>query len=213
MSSSTKGQAFSFDTEFGERGEVLRDGMDAYKRYRKDELDAACAKAREDGIRSVEAETERRIAASADAMMVSLAPVLPFARTLAENMRREAAELALHTARKIAGAALDHFPEAAIEASLTEMLSHLPEGAKLTLSVQPDLAERLEAAIRPRLGADFDLTVYPDPRTRPGAWKVTWESGGFSHDPEALAARIETLISEHLKHPVEDQSDLFADIA
>ncbi len=213
MSSSIKPEAFSFDTEFGDKGQVVRDNMASYKRYRQDEVDAACANAYQQGVQSVEAETERRIAATAEAIVAHLKPVLPFARNLAEQMRKEAAELAILTARKIAGAALDHVPEEAVKDCLSHMLSHLPEGARLILSVHPDIAERIEAAIMPQLPADTELRVAPDASAAPGSWKVSWDSGGFSHNPEELAERIEALLSDHLQQPVEEQGDLFSDVA
>lgn len=214
MNSSTKPEAFSFNTEFGEKGQILNDGMGQYKRYRQSELDAACDAARQEGLQSVEAETQRRIAASAEAIAAHLLPVLPFARQLADQMRREAAQLALQTAKTIAGSALAHVPEEAIQHSLGEMVSYLPDDEKLVLSVHPDVAEQIEAALRPKLPADANLVVEADPRATSGAWKLNWDTGGFSHDPAELTERIEGIVADYLQQPIEEQQgDLFASIA
>lgn len=213
MNSSTKPESFMFDTEFTTDGHVVSSGESAFKRYRQDEVDALCEAARQEGIASVQAETERRIAASAEAIAQHLSPVLPFATNLADQTRREAGELALLMARHLAGAALAHVPEEAIKATLGETLSYLPNGLKLILSVHPDVSERIEAAIRPRLPSESELIVEPDPQAAPGAWRLHWESGGFSHNPEELTAQLERILDDHLNQPVDEQGDLFADIA
>lgn len=213
MSSSTKAEAFMFETEFSADGHVVGSGANSFKRYRQSEVDEMCETARQEGIASVEAETERRIAAAAEAIVQHLNPVLPFAVQLAEQMRREAGELAMLMARKVAGKALEHVPEESVEASLNETLSLLPNGFALVLTVHPDIAERIGEAITPRLPTGATLNVVPDPQTPAGAWSVTWDSGGFQHNPEDLMERLEELLKEHLNQPVDEQGDLFANIA
>lgn len=213
MSSSTKPESFMFETEFAPDGKVVSSGETSFKRYRQEEVDALCAEARQQGVAAVEAETERRIAAVAEGVLQHLNPILPFAKQLAEQMRRECAELALLAARKLAGAALEHVPDAAIEDSLSEVLSHLPKGFRIVLKVHPDVAERIGAAIAPRLPAESELIVEHDPKAGHGAWDLHWDSGGFSHDPQALAERLDAILHDHLNQSIEEQGDLFASIA
>lgn len=212
MNSSTKPEAFSFETEFSTKGDILDTG-NSHRRYRQDEVDALCAEARQAGVQSVQAETERQIAASVDQIVRHLEPVMPFALDLASRMRREAAELAMTMARQLAGSALRQMPEEAVEASLSETLALLPDGLKLVLRVQPELVERIHEKIKARLPAGTEILVEDDPAAGPGSWKMTWDRGGFSHNPEELANRISGLIENHLNQPVEEQDDLFARLA
>lgn len=211
MNSSTN--AFAFETEFSENGDVLNEGGQSYKRYRPDEVEEMCAQARQEGIASVEAETERQIAAQVSTICAHLQPLMPFAGQLAEQMRKEAAELAHLLAKKLAGAALEHVPEAAIEAGISEILSSLPKGPKLILSVDPAVAERLETALEPYMNGSADIQIEAAPGTQPGAWRLEWETGAFSHDPEALGAELEDMIRSYLEQPVDDQGDLFSGVA
>ena len=213
MNSSTKASAFSFETEFSESGQILNEGGQSYKRYRQEEVDAMCAEANRAGLNSVEADAERRIAASAEAIVQHLAPLLPFAVNFADQMRREAGELALLMARKLAGAALSEFSKEAIEESLSETLSNLPTGLKLVLSVSPDVIERLEPAIMSRLPRDTEMTVQADPKAPAGSWRLTWDSGSFSHDPDVISGQLESLLENHLNQPIDPQGDLFASVA
>ena len=118
MSSSTKSDAFSFDTEFSEDGTVLNEGGQKYRRFTQLELEEACNAARAEAFASVEADTQRRIAASAEEIARNIAPSLPFAIALSERLRAQSADLALHLARKIAGEALQGFAGEAVKACL-----------------------------------------------------------------------------------------------
>ncbi len=210
MSSSTKPESFAFETEFAENGEVLKDGANSYKRYRQHEVDELCQAAHDAALKSVKAETERRIGASAEAIVQHLQPVLPFAVQLSESLRRQSADLALLMARQLAGAAIDHIPEAAIEDSLQEVLSELPGGLSLVLSVQPDIAGKIEEAVTSRLPRGTELVVEADASVTPGSWRLSWESGSFAHNPEELTEKLQTILSNHLNKPVDEQDDLFA---
>ena len=211
MSSSTK--AFAFETEFSKEGDVLNEGLQSYRRYKQNEVDELVANARDEALRSVEAETERRMAATAEAIVQHLQPLLPFAVQIADQMRKEASELAVQLAKKLAGAALEHVPEAAVEAGLSEILSSLPNGPRLVLKVDAEIADRVSAAIQARLPADSEFHIEPTQGGAPGSWKLSWDQGAFSHDPEQLAETLEALIAEHMNQPIDAQGDLFAGVA
>ena len=191
MSSSTKAEGFSFDTEFSEDGSVLNEGGSAYRRYTRAELEDARETARQEALQSVEAETQRRLAASAEAIAAGLMPALPFALQLSEQLRRESAELALHMAKKIAGRAVEQFASEAVSACLTEAASNLPQKAIVSLKIHP----------------------VPDPSAVPGAWTMEWETGALSHDPAALSEKLEALVENYLVQPIEPQGDLFTSVA
>ena len=213
MSSSTKAEGFSFDTEFSEDGSVLNEGGSAYRRYTRAELEDARETARQEALQSVEAETQRRLAASAEAIAAGLMPALPFALQLSEQLRRESAELALHVAKKIAGRAVEQFAPEAVSACLTEAASNLPQKAIVSLKIHPEL----EPAIAPLLAAlqppGTTINLVPDPSAVPGAWTMEWETGALSHDPAALSEKLEALVENYLVQPIEPQGDLFTSVA
>ena len=213
MSSSTSADNFPFFTEFDEDGRIIHEGNQKFKRYKPDEVEEACEQVRAETIASIEAETQRQLAAAAGQVVAHLQPVLPFAAQLAEQSRREAAELGLAMARKIAGAALEQFPKETIEACLQDAAALLPKRAELKLRVSPDLIEPLRAHIEPLQQDGFEFTLVADAAATPGAWSIDWEQGALSHSPEELAAQMEDLVNQHLSQPLNQQGDLFASVA
>lgn len=215
MSSSTKSDTFSFNTEFGEDGRVLNEGTStSYKHYNQQDLDEACAAARDEALKSVEADMQRQVAASVQQIVSHIAPTLPFSMQLAETLRQQSIELALQMARKIAGAALTQYPAEAIEACLKDIVSDLPRQANISLKVAPDLIEVLApvlATLQPP--GQSPIQLIPDAQASPGSWQLEWEAGAVTGNPEHLADRIEQAIQAYLTQPLEPQGDLFASVA
>tara|TARA_Y100000052_G_scaffold26426_1_gene31327 strand:+ start:27517 stop:28158 length:642 start_codon:yes stop_codon:yes gene_type:complete len=213
MSSSTNSENYPFDTEFGEDGSVLNEGHQKYRRYRPDEVKQACDEARNEALASVEAETNRRLAASAEQIAAHIQPVLPYAMSLAEQMRRESAELALAIARKIGGEALRQFPEHSVTACIQQALDLLPKRVALVVKVMPEIADEMRARLSELLPGEDMVSVEGDPSVSPGAWSIAWETGGISGSPEALTEHLEKLVEEYLAQPLNPQGDLFASVA
>lgn len=213
MSSSTETDKFPFSAEFGEDGRILNEGQSKFRRYTSTELEEAVEAARVEAIQSVEAETQRRLAASAEAMLAQLEPVLPHAVELATRLRREAAELALNLARQISGVALAQFPKEAVEASLKASTELLPQKVTLILKVAPELEPELGPLLDQMKSAQLDLQVEADPSAVPGAWSVSWDKGGLSHDPAELAEQLADIVQQYLVQPINPQGDLFTQVA
>ena len=213
MSSSTSADAFSFDTEFSEDGSVLQEGGAKYKRYTKAELDAAVESARQEAIASSEAQMHREVEAAVQALVQHVSPTLPFAMTLADDLRRQSAELALMLGRKIAGEAISAFPKEAIEATLSAAVSDLPQNATVTLKIHPDLEDLVAPLIAAKSPSGTDVSAVADASAPPGSWTLEWASGAVSHDPEMLAEKLEQIVRSHLTQPLEPQGDLFASVA
>lgn len=213
MSSSTSSDKYPFDTEFSEDGRVLNEGHQKFRRYHPEEVKQACDEARNEALASVEAETNRRLAASAEQIAAHIQPVLPFAMQLAEQMRRESAELALAIARKIGGKALSQHPEEAVLACIQQSVDILPKRVALVVKVMPEIEDQIRTRLAELLPGEDMVTVEADATLSPGAWSVVWETGGISGNPEALAEHVDQLVERYLAQPLNPQGDLFASVA
>lgn len=199
-------KAFAFDTEFTPHGDVV--GGPAPKYVSRAEAETIAASARAEA----EALTMASGFASVDRVVRQLAPVNPQIVRIAETLRREAAELALIAARKIAGRALDaHGAEQAAEA-VADAVRLLKGSPAIIVSAPADalgpIERRLEQLKKDgRAGA---ISFRSDPGAKPGDWRVEWGEGlvGFSRD--TVEEAIEALLTERLQDPVHDQLDLFS---
>ena len=200
------GAAFHFETEFTPDGEVI--GGPKRKYVLREEVDQIAAGARAEG----EAKAQARGFASIDRMVNHLEPASSKLAQIADTLRREAAELALIAARKIAGDALDKAGAEAAAKAIAETIGLLKNNPVLTVSVSPDslleVQQRLEQLRRH--GRAENMTFIADPNARPGDWRVEWGEGATGFSREQVEAAIEASINARLQDPVEPQLELFS---
>ena len=143
---------------------------------------------------------------------IGLAPVAAQLSAVAEQLRAEAAELAMIAARKIAGAALDRAGEEAAAQAITEVVRQLKLSPNISVSVAPeayaDMERRLEQLRAKGIGGA--ITFVPDPRAKLGDWRVTWAEGSAGFSREGVEAAIDAIITARLQDPVAPQLDLFS---
>lgn len=184
---------FAFDTVFDGDGEVISSAPPVKTFYTAAELEKARAEAFAEGQQAAldrsREEELRQLAQIRQAIgqaMHSLAQV-------AQNHRAGAVELALATARKIADAALDQFPEAPAKAALEALLLEMQGHPRLLVRAPEAVAERMQAYLdRAAQAAGFlgQVVVTPDPRLNGAAFIFEWGEGRAAFDPEQAAARI-----------------------
>lgn len=201
---------FSFATEFTADGEVLS-GPDR-KYFSREEADQLAAKARTEGEARARQAVEAKGFASVDRIVVSLAPVQAQLNAVAEQLRAEAAELAMIAARKIAGAALDRAGEEAAAIAIAEVIGQLKVGPSITVAIAPDAIESVERRLEQlrAKGVGANINFRPDPRAKPGDWRVEWSEGSTGFSREGVEAAIENALRSRLQDPVAPQLDLFS---
>src|SRR6185312_13599301 len=102
----TQARKFAFDTEFAPDGAILRD---AAKKITPEEIEAQSAQAYQKGKHDAVAQAEREAAAALQALADASSAILTRLDAESRAMREEAARVAIISARKIAGEALDKF--------------------------------------------------------------------------------------------------------
>lgn len=199
-----------FETEFTPQGDVLR-GPDR-KFFSREETDALAAKARQEGEAKARQTVEAKGFQSVDKIVAHLAPVAAQLSGLAEQLRAEAAELAMIAARKIAGDALDRNGQDAAASAIADVVRQLKLNPVITVTMaQESLAEverRMEQLRRQGIGTNIAFVA--DANARPGDWKVVWSEGSTGFTREGVEAAIDAIIKARLQDPVAPQLELFS---
>lgn len=185
---------FSFDTVFGAGGDIASAPPPARKKlYQPDEVEQIRSQAYAEGERSAvvlaEQEAARALATLAQAAQAALGSLA----AVAHEHRSQSAHLALAAARKIAGAALEQFPEAPVTAALEAMAREIEAEPRLLARVAPHLEARLQAALEgaaASIGFSGQITARGDADLPLGAFVLDWGDGRCGFDPVAAAERV-----------------------
>ena len=184
---------FSFDTVFDAAGEVAYAPPRAKRSYTAEEVEdirrRAYAEAENAALASVAAQQQQALAQIATACTLAL----PKLAEVAHKHRVAAAELALACARVIAGAALERFPEAPLQAALAALAQEIEAAPRLTVSVEPELAEGLKRILEdcPQTAAYAGVIhVRAEAGLGDHAFTLDFGDGQAAFDPQAAAARV-----------------------
>lgn len=198
---------YAFDLEFAPDGAIL---SDAPKKYEQHEVEAERAIAYQRGAQDATAKAERETAAALQALADAASAILHRLDSESRALRDEAARLALVTARKIAGAALDRFGEERIAAAVESTLDMLRHQPRLVVKLSPDAAAKLQPRIQEMsethayAGA---ILVRPHPGLGVGEVVIDWSDGVIHTDPDETAQRIEALVEAALVAPAHNTNE------
>ena len=187
----TQPRPFAFDHDFGDQE---RRSPDRRKRvYLADEVDAIRASAHTEGEGSASVRAKQTEAQALTEIADACRQALTTLADVARDHRREAAELALVAARKIAGGALSRFPEAPIQAALDALGREIESQPRLVIRVG-DPSEALRAAVEGALAdAGFAGQIAFRADSEAGsaaAFVIEWSDGRAAFDPSEVALRI-----------------------
>jgi flagellar assembly protein FliH len=192
---------FTFDTEFRAGGE--RRTAEAERRQKKtltvDELDTLKAAARAEGEGNAAARNAEAMERTLAALTIAVRSMADLAQAEVEQVRAEAAAIALSAARKLAAAAIAALPQADVEAALRQAMHQAIGEPRLTLRAGPEVAALLE----PRLsdiaheeGYDGRIHLIPDPHCHGADCRIEWRGGGAEHSVHAIEATLAQVIEQ-----------------
>ena len=187
---------FVFDTVFD--GDKVIAPVRPKRAFTPEEVEAARAEGYAQGERSALARSEAEFAASVAGIAEAAHQALGALTRLAHDHRTASADLALCAARKIAGAALDAFPEAPAAAALSALARDLETTPRLMVHVSTGDAGRLEDALHDaanRAGFQGQIALRPDASMPRAAFIFDWGDGRAAFDPEAASARVEEALA------------------
>ena len=195
------GSKFTFDTEFHAGGE--RRTAEAERRQRKtltvDEIDGLKAAARAEGEGSAASRNAEALERTLAALTIAVRAAADLAHAEIENVRAEAAAIALSAARKLAAAAIAALPQDDVEAALREAMHQAIGEPRLTLRASPEVATLLEprlAEIAHEEGYDGRIHLIPDPHCHGADCRIEWRGGGAEHSIHAIEAALAQIIEQ-----------------
>jgi flagellar assembly protein FliH len=203
-------QPFSFETEFLPTGEVISGPTRKY--FSREETDQMAARAHADGEAKARQTAEVKGFASVDRIVAHLTPVSAQMAQIADTLRREAAELAMIAAKRIAGNALDQAGEKAAADAIGQAVRLLKKNPAVVVTVAPESLADVERRMEQlhRNGQGVSMTFVADPAAKPGDWRIEWAEGSVGFSREQVEAAIDAAVSARLEDPVEPQLELFS---
>ena len=191
---------FTFDTEFRGASDVASDAARARqkKTLTIEEIETLRASAQAEGTQAASVRAAENIERTADALVMALRAALDRGHDEIENLRAEAAALALAAAKKIAPAALAALPAGDVENALREAMHQAIGEPRITLRAAPDVIAALEGkveAIAHEEGYDGRVILAADPAITGADCRIEWRGGGSERSEAAIEAALDALIA------------------
>ena len=190
---------FTFDTEFRSGGDVISAAAQARRKQTlsNEEIDAMCARAREEGARNGQVRASETINQTIAALVISLRAALDQSHAEIEELRAEATRLAFAAAKKIAPKALATLPAGDVEAALRGAMHQAIGEPRITLRAAPDVTAALEsriADIAHEEGYEGRVLIAADPGIKGADCRIEWRGGGSERSEAAIEAALDALI-------------------
>jgi flagellar biosynthesis/type III secretory pathway protein FliH len=151
------------------------------------------------GAKSAEAEIDKQIQVSLGEIAIKLAAISEALKTRNDRTIKELADLVLHLARKVAGAALQNEPYAEIEKIITASLPLLFDEPNINISVNPELVGKIDGRIKSIVkseGFKNNIEVAGNSAISVGSCEVQWNGGGLRSNKEEMWAHIEKICKD-----------------
>lgn len=196
----TAQQKFTFDTEFV--GGEDRRAPAARARQKQtltiEELERIQAQARAEGETSARVRSNEALERSVAALTISLRAALDQSHAELENLRTEAAHVALAMASRIAHAALSALPSSDVEVALRQAMHQAFGEPRITLRAAPVVTELLGSRlseIAHEEGYEGRIQIAADPAMKSGDCRIEWRGGGAERSHEAIEDALAALIA------------------
>lgn len=184
---------FAFDTVFDDNGGVAYAPPRVKKTFTPEEVEAAKAHSYAEGERSAVARAEQEAAQALAEVAHAVQQAFETLTHVAHEHREGSAMLALACARKIADAALNHFPEAPVTAALEALAREVESQPRIFVRVSPELEERTQQALEnvaAQIGFQGQIVARADGAMAPAAFTFDWGDGRAAFDPDGAAQRV-----------------------
>ena len=198
---------FTFDTEFS--GSEDRRAPAAQARQKQtltiEELESLKSTARNEGESSAQARATDALERTVAALTISVRAALDVSHAEIEQVRDDAARLALAMAKKIAPAALAALPTGDVEVALRQAMHQAIAEPRITLRAAPAVT----AVLEPRLndiaheeGYEGRVLIAADPAMTGADCRIEWRGGGAERSESSIEDALNALISRHFSHTV-----------
>jgi flagellar assembly protein FliH len=206
--SNTEARKFTFDTEFRDQRDVVSEAARARqkKTLTTQELEAMCAKAEATGTQAATVRAAENIERTISAMVIALRAALDQSKVEVENVRAEAATIALAAAKKIAAAALEAAPTGEVENALRQAMHQAVGEPRVILRASAEVVAALEGRVNDiahEEGYDGRVMLAVDPAIRGGDCRIEWRGGGSERSEAVIESAIGALITRYFSNTSE----------
>ena len=198
---------FTFDTEFRAEGDLISNAARARQRkvFTQEELDQMFAKARHEGLKAGQVRAAEALAIAVGDMAEAVRAALAGSHKEVENLRQEAAQIALAAARKLAPVAIAAHPAGDVEAALREAVHQAIGEPRIVLRASQNVLDALQdklAEIAHDEGYDGRIITSADPGIVGADCRIEWRGGGAERTFAALEEAIEELIARRFAQSI-----------
>jgi flagellar assembly protein FliH len=198
---------FTFDTHFDDRAAATDER--ARKSLSVDEIEMLKNGAREEGRRQADILATQALASSIGQVAAAVLSAIDSMDAQIEHLRAEAASLALAAAKQLAGAALNHAPEAEIIEALNVALHQAIGEPRVVIKTPPALAKTLEtraAAIASEHGYEGRIQIAADSSLSGADCRLEWRGGGIERSHSLIETALADLIVRRFSRADEPRS-------
>ena len=193
---------YTFDTEFRPEGDLISNAARERlkKAYSHAEIDQLCARARDQGMKAGQVRAQEAIAAGTLDVAAVLKDVLARSSKDVEQVRADAAGIALVAAKKLARAALATLPQAEIEIALREAMHQAIGEPRIVLRTAQGVADAIAARLNEIAhdeGFDGRVQISGDPALKGTDCRIEWRGGGAERSESAIENALQELIARH----------------
>lgn len=151
---------------------------------------------------------QRQTAESLRSIAHMMQMILGRVATESEQLRQDAVDLALASAKAIAGSAINANNEKQVSDYLKEALANLSENPRLVIKVPSSSLESLKPKLletAEECGFGGKLEVKADDEARLGDCAIEWQNGAIRYEKEETIKKIEALAEEWLLQASADE--------
>ena len=197
---------FTFDTYFGDAPQKRpAEKASSSPVYTDADIEAArqagYVQGLEEGRREANDIADQQLREAMAQLSQSAASLLAALDSHIASTKKEAAELALEVARKLAPALIGTQPQAEIEAVLRDCLTHLNREPHILLRVSASLVDRMKETVD-RMAMERGLTgriiLLGEPAMTEGDCVVEWADGGVARNREEIESQIAEIVARHI---------------
>jgi flagellar assembly protein FliH len=163
-------------------------------------------------MKAGQVRAQEAIAASAQHAADTLQAVLSRTSQDIEQVRAEAASIALLAAKKLARAALSTLPQSEIENALRDAMHQALGEPRIVLRTAPAVVEAISARLSEIAhdeGFDGRVQISGDPSLQGSDCRIEWRGGGAERSEQAIEDTLQEIIARHFadgarSHTTED---------
>jgi flagellar assembly protein FliH len=198
--SDTPAKRFTFDTEFRPEGDLVSNAARARQRkvFTQEEIDGMFSRARQEGLKAGQVRATEAVAAALEDLCGIVREAMGEAQQQIENLREEAAQIALVAAKKLAPVAIANLPEGDVEESLREAMHQAIGEPRIVLRASQKVIDAMKdklAEIAHEQGYEGRIIANFEPGLTGADCRIEWRGGGAERNLAGLEDAIGEVIA------------------